>query len=248
MLAGVFSCIKYGAFASLADRKRKLHVRVFHGNSSFEAVQNTFNKNLLRSSPNIFVGNESIWCSKEGSELVGSTKKDFKFSTHFFRRRQIDKYESNFENKGRINSTLVLEENLPNRNIAQYEVVKSSGLTIGLIRIGFFNSSQSQGGTINKMNEVSWMLKNTQGCDLIYCLTDCPKQIFPYFSAKELAENSLCIDHFFVNSHSSKENKLFVLRNQEGGQVLLSQKNTLDESLDVVEVGGVDRFSIYQLK
>ncbi|WP_146613717.1 hypothetical protein [Algoriphagus yeomjeoni] len=116
------------------------------------------------------------------------------------------------------------------------------------MRIGFFNSSQSQGETINKMNEVSWMLKNTKGCDLIYCLTDCPKQIFPYFSAKELAENSRCIDHFFVNSPSSKGNKLFVLRNQEGGQVLLSQKNKKDESLDVVEVGGADRFSIYQLK
>ncbi|MEB2785093.1 hypothetical protein [Algoriphagus persicinus] len=246
-LAGLFSIANFNAFASFYRRAGSTNVRLLHGSSYWKSLQDRIAQSKLIVANTIFFSNDEVWYSEGGSGVFEGAQDDFILVASLFGRNQMNGSLSDFEAKQWINSNLTFDESLRADKVSPYQIINNSGLKVGVMGIGFVDSNQPISTTIQKMNEIALDLKNNRKCDMVFCLTDCPKQIFPYFSAKELAENSLCIDHFFVNSRSSKENKLFVLRNQEGGQVLLSQKNTQDESLDVVEVGGSDGLSIYQL-
>ncbi|MEB2779832.1 hypothetical protein U3A58_05450 [Algoriphagus sp. C2-6-M1] len=235
-LAGLFSMANFNAFASFYRRAGNTNVRLLHGSSHWKGLQDRVAQSRLIVANTIFFSNDEVWYSEGGSGVFKGAQDDFILVASLFGRNQMNGSLSDFEAKQWINSNLTFDESLRTDKVSPYQIINNSGLKVGVMGIGFVDSNQPISTTIQKMNEIALDLKNNRKCDMVFCLTDCPNQVFPHFTARDLAENSKNINQFFVSSDKVKLERLLVLRNGQGHQVLLSRKNDQSERIDLTEV------------
>jgi hypothetical protein len=131
-------------------------------------------------------------------------------------------------------------------SVSSHLIFSSSNRKIGVMGIAFGEKGQSISGTIEKMNQVAFHLKNDLGCDEVYCLTDNPNPYFQFFSLKDLASASLNINQFYGSDSLKQQSELHVMQNQDKHQVLLTIANPKAEKQAVVSVQE-GRFSDFQL-
>ncbi len=143
-----------------------------------------------------------------------------------------------------VNSNFSSQEML--KSISSHLIFSSSTIKIGVMGIGFGEKGQSISGTIEKMNQVAFHLKNDLGCDEVYCLADNPNPYFQFFSLKDLASASLNINQFYGSDSLKQQSELHVMQNQDKHQVLLTIANPNAEKQSVVSVRE-GRFSGFQL-
>jgi hypothetical protein len=120
-----------------------------------------------------------------------------------------------------INSNFQLKDEYSDL-IKDHLIIESFGKKIGIMGISFGESGQKIPETILTMNQKASYLKGVINCDEVYCLTEDPELIFPFFKLRDLAENSMEITHFFTSCPNIPRSKLMVLANSEKRETLLN--------------------------
>lgn len=120
--------------------------------------------------------------------------------------------------------------------VLPYRLIEDKGVRIGIMGISFHTTSQSLSDILAQMTNTAKTLKDKERCLYVLCLTECPKEVFPEYSLRELAENSNNIDQFLATSDQFKNDKLYVLRSKLGNQVLLHQKSQQSDALNLTQM------------
>lgn len=117
-------------------------------------------------------------------------------------------------------------------NVPKFKILEVAGVRCGVLGVGFGEPGQRVSDTISQMNEWAGFLKSKKKCEVVFCLTECPKRFHPGLDLQTLVQSSADVTMFLATQRDDKPSKLYSLSNENGEGVFLQLEGLEPNELD----------------